>query len=85
MCVAERRKILGTIDLPIAGLISELPCTELVKEIENFEETVALVCESSAMMVRITIISLTASASLRVTDLGIVDGKIQEFVPLFKE
>ena len=37
------------------------------------------------LMMRITILSLTASPDLRLSDLGLVDGKRQRFVPLFPE
>lgn len=83
MCAVDKGVVLGALELPVAGLMSELPCEELVKEIECFEDAVEKVCESRSMMMRIAIISLTASACLRVTDMGIVNGKTQKFVPLF--
>lgn len=83
MCTVSEGMVLGLLPLPIAGLMSPLPCEKLVPEMELFEKTVAEVCVSGDMMMRIAIISLTASACLRVTDLGIVDGRTQRFVPLF--
>ena len=44
-----------------------------------------VVCASRSLMMRITILSLTASPDLRLSDLGLVDGKRQRFVPLFPE
>lgn len=85
LCVARDGTILGSVALPVAGLMSQLPCKELVRQMERFEESIALVCESREMMMRITIISLTASACLRISDMGIVNGKTQEFVPLFRQ
>lgn len=85
LCVACDGAILGSVALPVAGLMSQLPCEELVRQMESFEDSIGQVCESRDMMMRITIISLTASACLRISDMGIVNGKTQEFVPLFRQ
>lgn len=85
ICTVLQGEILAGLPLPIAGLMSDLPCRELVRDLERLEDSVEVVCASRSLMMRITILSLTASPDLRLSDLGLVDGKRQRFVPLFPE
>lgn len=85
ICTVLQGEILVGLPLPIAGLMSDLPCRELVRDLERLEDSVEVVCTSRSLMMRITILSLTASPDLRLSDLGLVDGKRQRFVPLFPE
>lgn len=85
MCAVLDGKVLATLPLPVAGLMSMLPCAELVKQIDLLEDAVGIVCESRSMMMRIAIISLTATPTIRITDKGLVDGAKQVFLDIFKK
>ena len=84
MCAVLKGQVLAGLPLPVAGLMSELPCAELVKQIADLEEAVGAVCASSKMMMRIAISSLLAAPILCISDRGLVDGRTQRFVELFK-
>ncbi|MDL2225764.1 amidohydrolase family protein [Eubacteriales bacterium OttesenSCG-928-M02] len=85
ICTVLDGKILYGLPLPVAGLMSHLPAEELVKELTKLETSVGQICTSPSLMMRITILSLTASPDLRLSDLGLVDGRRQAFVPLFPD
>ena len=84
MCAVLNGRVLAGLPLPVAGLMSELSCGELVEQIAALEEAVGKVCASSKMMMRIAISSLLAAPILCISDRGVVDGRTQTFVELFK-
>ena len=84
MCVVLDGRVLAGLPLPVAGLMSQLPCHELVDQISALEKAVGRVCKSDKMMMRIAICSLLAAPILCISDRGLVDGRTQTFVELFK-
>ena len=84
MCVVLDGRVLAGLPLPVAGLMSQLPCHELVDQISALEKAVGRVCKSDKMMMRIAISSLLAAPILCISDRGLVDGRTQTFVELFK-
>ena len=85
MCVAQNGKVVATLPLPVAGLMSALPCKELAPKIDAFGEALASISKNSDdMLLRIAIMALPVRPGYIITDRGVVDGDTQKFVPLFK-
>lgn len=85
LCVAREGKVVATLPLPVAGLMSALPCKELAPQIDAFGEALASISKNSDdMLLRIAIMALPVRPGFIITDRGVVDGDSQQFVPLFK-
>lgn len=84
MCVVLDGEVLASLPLPIAGLMSGLPCEELVRQIDALETAVGKICIDKKMMMRIATCSLVAAPVLRISDRGLVDGRTQRFVDMFR-
>ncbi len=80
---AENGEVLGVLELPVAGLMSLLPCEELVPAIADVEEKALTVCPEK-MLMQIAVIALACIPGAIITDLGVIDGSTQEFFPLWK-
>ena len=85
MCVAKDGKVVATLPLPVAGLMSPLPCAQLAADIDKFHESLAMICQDGDdMLLRIAVMALPVRPGYIVTDLGVVDGDSQSFIELFK-
>jgi adenine deaminase len=78
ICVAERGKITGELPLPIAGLMSDLPCEPLAALIAQTEAAVQKLFGADKSLLFAATQSLPCIPGWVVTDYGLVNGKTQE-------
>lgn len=83
MCAVNKGKILYTLPLPVAGLMSPLPCEELAVEIENMENAMLSICPNEFSILMVAVLALPVRPGIIITDKGIVDGLSQTFVEQF--
>ncbi|MBR1759427.1 MAG: adenine deaminase [Lachnospiraceae bacterium] len=76
-------EVIGLLELPLAGLMSPLPCEELVPAIAAVEEAAKTICPKK-MLMQIAVIALACIPGAIITDLGVIDGSTQEWYPLWK-
>ena len=74
-----------TLALPVAGLMSCLVCEELAVGIKKVEEVLHRIARPGLPILSASIMSLTALPGAIITDLGVVDGLSQTFIPVFPE
>jgi len=85
MCVAYKGEVIATLPLPVAGLMSTLPCQEQAAAIDAFAEKLSTVCkDADGMLLRIAVMALPVAPGYVLTDRGVVNGASQEFIPQFK-
>ena len=75
MIAVARGKVLGFVELPIAGLVSDRPLAELAAQVRRLGEayrTLGSSLESPFMFV--SLLSLGVIPALRLTNRGLVDG-----------
>ncbi len=83
MCAVNDGQILYTLELPVAGLMSPLPCEKLAVEIRNMENAMREVCPKETSLLMVAVLALPVRPGLIITDKGIVDGLSQTFVEQF--
>ncbi|HJX38355.1 MAG TPA: adenine deaminase [Anaerolineae bacterium] len=84
LVVAAGDKVLATVPLPIAGLMSEKSAKDLSLEVENVNLAAReLGCTVSTPFMAMSFLALPVIPSLKLTDKGLVDGKKFALVPLF--
>lgn len=84
LVVAAGDKILATVPLPIAGLMSEKSAKDLSLEVENVNLAAGeLGCTVPTPFMAMSFLALPVIPSLKLTDKGLVDGKKFALVPLF--
>jgi adenine deaminase len=82
MIAASAGRVLGFVELPIAGLVSDRPVAELAAQVEALGDAYELLgstLESPFMFV--SLLSLGVIPALRLTNRGLVDGIAFELVP----
>ncbi len=85
VCV-NRHKVLRLVKLPVAGLLSLLPPQELAEELHQLKDAIqSLGLAGREPLLKIATLALPVIPDARLTDLGLVDVKSQQFVPLFAE
>jgi len=85
LVVAAEGKVLATLRLPIAGLMSDKSAEEVRAGINNLEQIAQdLGCTVSTPFMAMSFLALPVIPSLKLTDKGLVDVKTFEFVPLFE-
>ena len=80
----ERREVLASLPLPIAGLLSEEP----IEAVRDRMEDLLLAARHLGSPLRdpfttMSFLGLEVIPSLKITDLGLVDGSVAKVVPLF--
>lgn len=76
LAVASGGKILGSLALPIAGLLSDEPLETVVSKLENLEKLAGdLGTKLSSPFAALSFLALPVIPELRLTDLGLVDVK----------
>ena len=85
ICAVSGGKVLYNLPLPVAGLMSTLPCEELAPEIEKTDQAIKSVCDNVSPVVTVSLLALPVRPGLIITDLGIVDGDTQTFLDMFPE
>lgn len=80
MCVARDGKCFETLPLPVAGLMSTIPCEELSPRIEKVEHAMQSLCVKPFSLLNLAVYTLPVIPGMLITDRGIVDGTCQQFV-----
>ena len=76
MCVVENGKVLATIHLPVAGLLSEEPMEETGRQLAEVQDAMrALGYEHYEPVMSFCTTSLPVSPELKITDKGLVEVK----------
>ncbi len=83
MCAAKDGKIIGALDLPVAGLMSLKNCEELSLDIEKMENILKDMCGDDFSLLMLVVFSLPVLPGLTLTDKGMIDGLTQSFVDMF--
>lgn len=73
------------VTLDAAGLMSQKPCEEVAAEIENVQKTVDVISGGKLTLLASAIIALPVLPSMVITDMGLVNGAEQTFVPVFAD
>lgn len=82
LVVVDGAEILGKLPLPIGGLLSEKPASEVIESLDRLNEAAgALGCVLPAPFMTLSFISLPTVPELGLTDKGIVDVRRHELVP----
>ena len=86
MAVVRNGEVLGTVPLPIAGLMNDRPVEEMAALVEHLEGAWKKIgCDMVSPFMTMALISLACLPELRLTDRGLVDCSSFCFVPLFVE
>ena len=82
MCFVENGKVIYTLPLPIAGLMSPLTVEKLAPEIKEMDKWVEYASEhKSPMLLAIAILALPVRPGIIITDKGVIRGETLEFIP----
>lgn len=86
ICVAKKGKVLCTLRLPIAGLMSPLPAEELVQEIGKLEQALSELRGGimDDALLRASVLALPARPGIIITDRGVVRGSDLSWVPVIE-
>jgi len=84
ICIVKDGKA-NLIELPIAGLMSQKPCAEISKQIEEVQKILATIADSDVHVLSTAVMSLTVIPGIVISDLGLVDGVTQSFVSVFTQ
>lgn len=71
--------------LNAAGLMSQKPCEEVAVEIENVQNMVDVISGGKLTLLASAVIALPVLPSIVITDMGLVNGADQTFVPVFAD
>ena len=83
VAVAER-EVLGKVELPIAGLISDQPIEIVSKKVRHLDEVLReMGCRLKAAFMVLSFISLSVLPELRITDKGLVDSVRFRLIDIF--
>ena len=86
MTAVQNGKVLGTVPLPIAGLMNDKPLEEMSDIVEKLGKAWQQIgCSMVSPFMTMALISLACLPELRLTDRGLVDCTTFQFVPLFVE
>ncbi|MFH2069632.1 MAG: adenine deaminase [Elusimicrobiota bacterium] len=84
LCIADGEKILGKLPLPIAGLMTDKPLENVVKELEKLNSiSRKLGCVLADPFMTLSFLALPVIPELKLTDKGLVDVKKFKVVDLF--
>lgn len=83
MCAAKDGKVIGALNLPVAGLMSLKDCESLSAEIEDMENVLKGMCGEDFSLLMLVVFSLPVLPGLTLTDKGMIDGLTQTFVDMF--
>ncbi|MBU9837864.1 adenine deaminase [Rahnella sp. L72c] len=83
MALSQHGKLLASIDMPIGGMLSDLPAPELAKQFKNLRDLSAQVADWEPpyrVFKAIEGTCLACNAGPHLTDLGLTDGGLREIV-----
>jgi adenine deaminase len=82
VCVVDG-EVRANVPLPLAGLVSTLPATELVQQLRTLDSTAAeLGCPLEHPCMTLSFLSLSVIPALKLTDQGLVDVETFTLLPL---
>lgn len=73
------------IALPAAGLMSQKPCAEVADEIAAVQSALDVISDGQLTLLATAIMALPVLPSVVITDMGLVNGANQTFVPVFAD
>lgn len=76
-------KVLATVALPVAGLMSALPVDKVAAEVEAAENAIRELCGGQNVFHKMVSLALVVLPGTLISDKGIVDGPTQTFLPVF--
>ena len=76
--------VLGEVCLPVAGLMADVPCAELVKQLDVLDERLQQIWENPSLL-KLSLLALTVMPGISMTDTGMVDGLTRTRVPSFRK
>lgn len=80
--VVHNQRLIATCPLPIGGILSAAPLTELGQELEAVRQgMVALGYQNGNEIMSFSTLSLPVSPAIKITDTGMMDTKTQQFIP----
>lgn len=83
MVAVQNGQVLGTVPLPIAGLMNDKSAEEMSRTVENLEHAWEKIgCSMPSPFMTMALIPLACLPELRLTDRGLVDCTTFQFVPL---
>jgi adenine deaminase len=86
MTAVQNGKVLGTVPLPIAGLMNDKPVEEMAEIVGKLSEAWEKIgCSMVSPFMTMALIPLACLPELRLTDRGLVDCTEFRFTPLFVE
>lgn len=85
MCFVENKKVMFSLPLPVAGLMSPLSAKETAEQIKQMDNWVMYASDGqSPMLLAIAILALPVRPGIIITDMGVIRGETLKFVPLTK-
>lgn len=88
LCLVQEGKVIASVELPIAGLMTPTPIDQLAKEVEVFNERakeLGIQVGKRSPAMAFSSIALTVIPEIRISDIGLIDVNKQEFLPLIKQ
>ncbi|MEM1374017.1 MAG: adenine deaminase [Pseudomonadota bacterium] len=86
MCVFQDGRETALVELPIAGLMSDAPAAEVAAKADGILEAMkAAGCTLNNANMQHSLLALVVIPELRISDLGLVDVRSFEIVPLFED
>ena len=83
LAVAADGRILGSMELPIGGLMSQLPAEDVMTRLDELNEMArSLGCRMDAPFMSLSFVSLPTVPDLGLTDMGLVDVLNHRLLPL---
>ncbi len=84
MIAVKDGKAIETVELPIAGLMSEKPVEKVGEEVKKLQNAwVELGCTMTSPFMTMSFLALPVLPELRITDKGLIDTQKFQFVKLF--
>lgn len=83
MALSQNQALLASVDMPIAGMLSDLPARQLAEQFKNLREKSALIADWEPpyrVFKAIEGTCLACNAGPHLTDLGLTDGTTREIV-----
>ncbi len=84
MVAVNNGEVLSVLPLPVAGLMSPLPCKELAANIEETQNAMLGLCDDKMSLLKVAVYCLTVLPGLIITDKGLIYGLTQEFAEQFR-
>ncbi len=78
--------VIGEVCLPVAGLMADIPCNELVEQLDCLSEQLKEIwTEDNPSLLKLSLLALTVMPGIAMTDTVMVDGTTRTRVPSFRK